>query len=159
MGDDYLKIEDVVYVRVWNDQGTGEWFVDGVDRYGDQYTESCWSYDYECDAIAAVPEFLESNGLSPDTPFFPTRNRELPQIRSELDHLLKTTKDHGNPNYVPPYCLPEDCDHNGKNPCSRCCDCNDCSDIRREDRCTGVVNPNTGLLQHDGDTCPLHESE
>jgi hypothetical protein len=40
--------------------------------------------------------------------------------------------------YVPPFCTPEECDHQETNDqegaiCSRCCPCDECSDIRAAD--------------------------
>lgn len=34
---------------------------------------------------------------------------------------------------VPPYCTPEECDHEGPLPCSQCCPCAECGALRADD--------------------------
>ena len=42
---------------------------------------------------------------------------------------------------LPPYCTPDECDHEGAEACSRCCDCNECAELRYDESLDGAPRP------------------
>ena len=68
-GDDYAAPADVVALRVLTEEraDSSAWLLDGVDAAG-RYTEECWSYDTEDEALAAAEEFRAELGISPSAP-------------------------------------------------------------------------------------------
>lgn len=54
MSDEYTGTPTVL--RVYEENG--EWFIDGIDTATGKYTDACWSYYSEAEALANVMDFI-----------------------------------------------------------------------------------------------------